>query len=65
MERAKRCQMDGERMSYKIVVSGVTFTEKSKDDVIARLIALFSDNTLYPIKVTWPDGQYIEYEGEE
>lgn len=52
-------------MSYKIETQHQTYTEKSKDDVIAMLLALYSEATMYPIKVTWPDGGSISYEGEE
>ena len=52
-------------MSYKIETEYLSFSEKSKDDVIARLLALFSQATEYSIRVEWPDGAYIEYEGVE
>tara|TARA_R100001369_G_C3248388_1_gene155574 strand:- start:146 stop:304 length:159 start_codon:yes stop_codon:yes gene_type:complete len=52
-------------MSYKIEDGNNTYTVRSKDDVIAQLLALYSNATMEPIKVTWPDGGVIEYEGEE
>jgi hypothetical protein len=52
-------------MSYKIEISGITHREKTKDDVIAKLLALLHDATYESMTVTWPDGAEIEYEGED
>jgi hypothetical protein len=55
----------GGTMSYKIEISGITHREKTKDDVIAKLLALLHDATYESMTVTWPDGAEIEYEGED
>jgi len=52
-------------MSYTINTEYKTIKLKSKDEVIAQLLALYHEATMYGIKVTWPDGGVIEYEGEE
>ena len=50
-------------MSYKIETEFQKFTEKSKDDVIALLMLLYSEATEKYLKVTWPDKTIIEYDG--
>ena len=52
-------------MSYKIDLGYGQYTEKTKDDLIAFLVGLYSESSMQYIKVTWPDGGVIEYEGEE
>tara|TARA_R110002012_G_C11606486_1_gene607796 strand:- start:562 stop:720 length:159 start_codon:yes stop_codon:yes gene_type:complete len=52
-------------MKYIVTTEYNTYKEKSKDQVISMLLALYSDATGYPIAVTWPDGSTISYEGEE
>jgi len=52
-------------VSYTIETDFQTYKETSKDDVIARLMALYSQATENSLKVTWPDGSSIEYEAVE
>jgi hypothetical protein len=51
-------------MSYKIEISRIIYHQKNKDEVIAKLLALLSEATYESMSVTWPDGAYIEYEGD-
>jgi len=48
---------------YIITWDETEYREKSKDDVITMLMALWSASTGTPIRVEWPDGSFSERKG--
>ena len=52
-------------MTYKVRINDITTTEKSKDDVIARLMVEFNSRTGTEVEVIWPDKSFILEKGFE
>lgn len=53
-------------MSYTITTKyGRKIVLRNKDEVIEWLLANYNYQTGHQIKLIWPNGAYVEYEGKE
>ena len=52
-------------MSYKLTTFSGTMSFKTKDDVIAYLMAEINGDGVNYIKLVYPDKSYFEYPGDD
>tara|TARA_R100001530_G_scaffold126493_1_gene95336 strand:+ start:1031 stop:1207 length:177 start_codon:yes stop_codon:yes gene_type:complete len=52
-------------MTYLVTISGNTWREPNKDEVIARLLAHINGDGVVMVRVDWPDGSWLEMEGDD